>query len=257
MIKQSVCIPMIKPPEIETELFFKGVHEIGFNAVEYWTCPENIEEISELAQKHSLAISCISGHGDIAHGMNDEKEHLRILKELEVSISIAKKYNITGLICFSGETIPGQSSETSIKNCIKCFREIAPMAEENNVLLNMELLNTIVDHPGYECNHTSWGVQVVEQVGSPNVKLLFDIYHMQIMDGNLISSIESNLDHIGHFHTAGVPGRFDLDAEQEINYVAICKMLSANQYQYFLGHEFHPKKSPLESLQDAYLICNQ
>lgn len=248
---------MLTPQAKPSKSFFEAISKMGYKAVEYWTCPDELEEIYELCQTFGLSISIITGHGDIAHGMNDLEEHPRILKELENHIKIAAKYHIHGLICFSGNKIPGQSSAVSISNCIRCLKEIAPLAEENNVLLNMELLNTLIDHPGYECDHTSWGVEIIKGVESSHVKLLYDIYHMQIMEGNLINNINQNLEYIGHFHTAGVPGRYDLDDDQEINYKAICKNLSERNFPHFLGHEFRPKKNPINSLKHAFEICNQ
>jgi len=147
--------------------------------------------------------------------------------------------------------------KTSIATTVEGLRRVAPYAEAKGVNLNMELLNTTVDHPGYECNHSAWGVAVCEQVNSPNVKLLFDIYHMQIMEGNIISTIRNNIRWIGHFHTAGVPGRRDFDDSQELNYRGICRAIAESGYNFYVGHEFKPKGDPYEALARAFEICNQ
>lgn len=255
MIQQSICAPILKPVEVPYEQFIPEIAEIGFKAIEFWGLPEDIDHIYELTQQHGLAIASFTGHADIEHGMNDPSQHKRILNELEISIRQAHKYGVHGIICFSGSKNPDLSSEQSIQNCADCLTKIAPLAAEADVLINLELLNTLVDHPGYECNNTLYGAQVVRSVDHPNVKLLFDIYHMQIMEGNLIRNIIENIDFIGHFHTAGVPGRFDLDDEQEINYSAIASAIHNAGYTHYVGHEFHPQHHYLQSLKQAYNVC--
>jgi hydroxypyruvate isomerase len=125
------------------------------------------------------------------------------------------------------------------------------------VNLNLELLNSKVNHAGYQCDHTAWGVAVVERVNSPRVKLLYDIYHMQIMEGDVIRNLSENIHWVGHVHTAGVPGRFDLDDEQELHYVGICRAIAATGYEMYVGHEFKPKGDPVEALAAAFAVCDQ
>ncbi|MEE4195218.1 MAG: TIM barrel protein, partial [Anaerolineae bacterium] len=216
-----------------------------------------IELIHDLTTAHGLKIPVMNGHASIEAGMNEPDQHLRILKELEKNLRIARKNDIHGLICFAGSISAERSTAESIQNCVNCLTEIAPMAEDLGVLLNLELLNSVVDHPGYECDNTAFGVEVVTRVNSPAVKLLFDIYHMQIMEGNIISHLIENIDWIGHIHTAGVPGRFDFDDQQEINYRGIMKAISKANYAHYVGHEFKPKLAYLDSLTKAYNICNQ
>jgi hydroxypyruvate isomerase len=134
---------------------------------------------------------------------------------------------------------------------------IAPYAEEKGVNLNMELLNSKIDHAGYQCDHTLWGAAVCERVNSPRVKLLFDIYHMQIMEGDLIRNLRAHAKWIGHYHTAGVPGRNDLDDSQEINYRGVCKAIAQTGYTLYVGHEFRPKGDPIASLRETFKICDQ
>jgi hydroxypyruvate isomerase len=257
MLNQSVCSPILKPEEIPYETFIPKIAEIGYVGIEFWNCPDEIPVIHELVQEHGMSIPIINGHASIEHGLNDPSQHDRILTEIENNLTIAHKYNVHGLICFAGSVDVNRSREQSIENCANCLSKIAPMAEELGVLLNLELLNSLVDHVGYECDNTAFGVEVVKRVNSPSVKLLFDIYHMQIMEGNIIRNMIENIALIGHVHTAGVPGRFDFDDEQEINYIGIMKALSKASYHHYIGHEFHPKHHYLDSLKQAYNICNQ
>lgn len=257
MLKQSVCAPILKPADIPYETFIPQIAKIGYVGIEFWDTPAEIAHIHDLAIETGLVIPIINGHASIEQGMNDPKNHQRILNELEKNLRVAYQYGIHGVICFSGSIHPDRPRAESIQNCANCLAKIAPLAEELGVLLNLELLNSLVDHPGYECNNTAYGFEVVQQVNSPAVKLLFDIYHMQIMEGNIITNMTNNINWIGHVHTAGVPGRFDFDDTQEINYRGIMKALHQANYSHYIGHEFHPKLSYQESLERAYNICNQ
>jgi len=129
-------------------------------------------------------------------------------------------------------------------------------AEEKGINLNIELLNSKVDHPDYQCDNTPWGVSVCQGVGSPRAKLLYDIYHMQIMEGDIIRTLTDNIEYIGHFHTAGNPGRKDLDDQQELYYPAIMKAIAETDYELYIGHEFGPKGDPMEAMKAAYDVCN-
>jgi hydroxypyruvate isomerase len=256
-INQSVCFPMMEPLPVPLPQFIERVAQIGFAAVEIWEPGENFTDLAGLAQKHGLRIASFSGHASLAVGLNDPTQHERICAELHRSIDLAARYNVPGLICFSGNRRAGQSEEQAIEACVAGFRKIAPYAEQKGINLNLELLNTIVDHPGYQCDHSAWGLEVVQRVNSPRVKLLYDIYHMQIMEGNLIRTIVDNIQWIGHFHTAGVPGRHEIDDSQEINYRGLCKALAATPYDLFIGHEYRQTRDLFETLEEAYSICNQ
>jgi len=256
-INQSVCFPMMQPLPVPLDEFIPRVAQMGFAAVEIWTPDDNFPALAELASKNGLRIASFNGHNSLPVGLNDPAQHDRIYKELVESIDLAVRYNIPGMICFSGNRRQDQSEEEAIEACVEGFRRIAPYAEKKGVNLNMELLNSIVDHPGYQCDHSAWGLEVVKRVNSPRVKLLFDIYHMQIMEGNLIRTIQDNIQWIGHFHTAGVPGRFELDDTQEINYRAVCKAIVATPYDLFVGHEFHPRRDLFETLKEAFVLCDQ
>ena len=253
---------MIKPQGFPYEDFFREVKEIGFPAVELWGREKDFEEFVELAFKQDLRVISMVGHehasakdGSHAEGFSREANHDRLEAELIESIDIAAKYKIPGIITLSGHRNPGETDIETLLVCAKGLKRIAPYAEENGVNLNMELLNTKVDHPRYLCDHTDWAVALCEMVASPRVKILYDIYHMQIMEGDVIRNIKKAIRWIGHFHTAGHPGRNDLDDCQEIHYRGICQAIADSSYDLYIGHEFKPKADPLLALKTAYQLC--
>jgi hydroxypyruvate isomerase len=256
-IKQSVCIPMLNMTQAPLADFVRRVAGMGFPAVEIWMRDETLGELAALCRQYNLVISQMSGHDGIANGLNNAGQHERIEAELCASIDVAAELGIPGLICFSGNRRAGQPEEDAIETAAAGLRRVAPYAEKKGVNLNMELLNTIVDHAGYQCEHTAWGVAVCQKVNSPRVKLLYDIYHMQIMEGNLIATIQQNIRWIGHFHMGGVPGRHDIDEAQEINYAQVCRSIAASGYDLYMGHEYRPVGEVYQALQKAYSICNQ
>jgi hydroxypyruvate isomerase len=231
--------------------------EIGYAAIELWSRPDEFEEVVELAKRNKLVVASMSGHGSLGDGLNKRSNHDRIEAELRESIDIAAKHGIPGLICFSGNIQPHQSEIEAIAAVADGLARIAPYAEEKGINLNVELLNSKIDHPGYQCDHVLWGAAVCERVNSPRVKLLYDIYHMQIMEGDLIRNIRAHAKWIGHYHTAGVPGRRDLDDSQEINYPAVCKAIAQTGYELYVGHEFRPKGDPIAALHETFAICDQ
>jgi hydroxypyruvate isomerase len=255
-LKQSVCLPMLNTAHIPLAALIPEIARIGFAAVEIWGRDETFEELARLCQENGLVIATMVGHASLASGMNDPSQHARIEAELHQTIDLAAQYHIPGLICFSGNRRPGQSEDEAIQSCVQGFKRVAPYAEKMGINLNMELLNSKVDHPGYQCDHTAWGAAVCKQVNSPRVKLLYDIYHMQIMEGDVIHTIRDNIALIGHFHTAGVPGRQDIDETQELNYAPICRAIDAAGYDLYLAHEFRPRFDVLTSLRRAFEICN-
>ncbi|MGC9396829.1 MAG: hydroxypyruvate isomerase family protein [Anaerolineae bacterium] len=256
-IKQSLCYPMFKPADMSLDDLFRTGAEIGYAAVELWDRGPNLAEVVETARRYGLAVASMTGHGSLPDGLNKRSNHDRIEAELRESIDIAAKHGIPGLICFSGDRQPFQTEIEAIEAVADGFKRIAPYAEEKGINLNMELLNSKVDHPGYQCDHTAWGVAVCERVNSPRVKLLYDIYHMQIMEGDIIRTIRDNIKWIGHFHTAGNPGRNDMDDTQEMNYAGICRAIAGTDYSYYVGHEFKPKGDLIEALRKAFVLCDQ
>lgn len=256
-IKQSMCYPMFKPAEMSLDDLFRVGAEIGFAAVEFWSRPPNYVEVIETAHRYGLAVASMGGHESLGDGLNQRANHERIEAELRESIDIAAHYGIPGLICFSGNRQPFQSEQDAIDACVDGLCRIVPYAEKKGVNLNIELLNSKIDHPGYQCDHTAWGVAVCEKVNSSRVKLLYDIYHMQIMEGDIIRTIRQNIRWIGHFHTAGNPGRRDMDDTQELNYAGICRAIAETDYAYYVGHEFKPKGDLIEALRQVFKLCDQ
>lgn len=235
------------------------IREIGYPAVEFWDRGGLTDYTAtfELVRKKGLVIATMGGHGELSDGLNKVENHDRIEAELRASIDIAVKFGIPGLICFSGNRNNGQDDYEGLVACAKGLKRIAPYAEEKKVNLNVELLNSKVDHAGYQADRTTWGMALCEMVGSPRVKLLFDIYHMQIMEGDVIRTIRKAIKHIGHFHTAGNPGRNDMDDLQELNYRGICKAIVDTGYDLYAGHEFKPQADLLPAIRQAFAICDQ
>ena len=256
-IKQTICYPMLKSEDMSFETLFKTGADIGYAAVELWNRGEDFEDVVALAEKYNLAVATMSGHASLPDGLNKRCNHDRIEEELKTSIDIAARHGIPGVICFSGNRQPHQSEMEAIEAVADGFRRVAPYAEQKGVNLNLELLNSKVNHPGYQCDHTAWGVAVCERVDSPRVKLLYDIYHMQIMEGDVIRTIRENIQWIGHFHTAGNPGRNDMDDTQELNYAGICRAIADTGYDLYVGHEFKPKGDPIEALRQTFALCDQ
>ncbi|MCJ7736614.1 MAG: TIM barrel protein [Anaerolineae bacterium] len=255
-IKQSLCYPILGNSEQSLDDLFALVADIGFKAVELWSRGETLDQTVKLAQRHGLVVASMMGHNALGDGLNKRSNHERIDSELRASIDIAAHHDIPGLICFSGNRQPHQTEIEAIDAVADGLRGVAPYAEQKGVNLNIELLNSKVDHPGYQCDHTAWGVAVYERVNSPRVKLLYDIYHMQIMEGDLIRTIRENIKWIGHFHTAGNPGRSNLDDTQELNYAGICSAIAATGYDLYVGHEFKPIGNIETALRKAYALCN-
>ena len=256
-IQQSVCYPILKPQDMSYDDLFRACAEIGYAAVEMWGRGDDFVEVIETAHRYGLAVASMGGHASRPGALNDRSQHDRIEAELCQSIDIAAEHGIPGLICMSGNRQPHVSELEAIDAVADGFRRIAPYAEGKGINLNLELLNSKVNHPGYQCDHTAWGVAVCEKVGSPRVKLLYDIYHMQIMEGDVIRTIQQNIRWIGHFHTAGNPGRNDMDDTQELNYAGICRAITATGYDLYVGHEFKPQGDLIEALRQTFALCDQ
>jgi len=190
----------------------------------------------------------------IAAGFNDPANHPQLLAELEATLPLASQARVPNVIAMFGNR-RGRSDAAGISSCIAGLSRIAPLAEESGVTICVELLNSAVDHPDYQGDRTAFGVEVIRGVGSPRVKLLYDIYHMQIMEGDVIRTIRRHISHIGHFHTGGVPGRHEIDDGQELNYRAIAHAIADVGYAGFVAHEFVPTRDPLTSLREAVAEC--
>jgi hydroxypyruvate isomerase len=253
-IRQSVCIPIL--PAMDPDHLLRELAAIGYAAIEIWSRESDFETLCETAVRHGLQMASMLGHDSLGDGLNKRENHDRIEAELKTSIDIAAQHGMRGLICFSGNRIDGMSDDEAAANTATVLGRVAPYAEANSVNLNLELLNSKVDHIGYQCDHSAWGLQVIEQVNSPNVKLLYDIYHMQIMEGDVIRTVTNHIESIGHLHTAGNPGRNDLDDDQELNYRGICRAINATTYDGFVGHELIPKGDVLSALRQAFEVCD-
>src|SRR6266508_971834 len=208
-------------------------------------------------REHGLV--CSMGYpGDrrdfIATGFNDRANHAMLLRELETSIPIAAQHAVPNVIAMFGNR-RGRSDPEAIENCVAGLNRIKALAEQHGVTICLELLNSKVDHADYQGDHTAFGVAVIKAVGSPRVKLLYDIYHMQIMEGDIIRTIRDNRDHIAHFHTGGVPGRHELDGTQELNWHAVAAAIADIGFQGYVAHEFVPSRDPLRSLREAFETC--
>ena len=249
MARFSVCIPALFPG-VPPEECLPQIKALGYQAWETWALDlGEVDKLGELNQELGLSLATFSGHASLPDGLNRVENHARIMEELRHTIEAARSLGCPGLICFSGNSIEGMGPEKQIEAIVAGLRAAAPMAEEAGVNLNLELLNTKVNHPGYFNDSTAIGLEIMRRVDSPRVKLLYDIYHMQIMEGNLIATIVENIEHMGHFHAAGVPGRHDMDESQEINYHAVFKAIDQTGYQGFVGLEYWPQGASTESLK--------
>ena len=250
MIFQSVGWWCFVPKLLTPQAFVQSAAQAGFPALDlvppdYWS----------LVVDHGLAISSIQGHLPLEIGLNRVDQHERIQREMRTAIEHANRLGIPNVLCFSGNR-EGLDDGDGIKAMATGLTPMARLAEEAGVTLVLELLNSKVDHPDYQADHTDWGVKVCDVVGSPRVKLLYDIYHMQIMEGDLIRTIRLVHDKIGLFHTAGNPGRNDLDDAQELNYPAILSAIKETSYTGYIAHEFIPKGDPALSLQTVFQACS-
>jgi hydroxypyruvate isomerase len=196
-----------------------------------------------------------AGGGEIGEALNRVENHAAIEQGFRTNIPRAAKAGVPNVITFSGNR-RGMSDEEGAKNTITGLNRVKKIAQDHGVTICMELLNSKRDHPGYMCDRSAWGVRVMQEVNSPNVKLLYDIYHMQIMEGDLIETIRHNIQWIGHFHTGGVPGRHELDGTQEIQWDAVMRAIADMGFKGYVAHEFVPSKDPLASLRNAADLCD-
>lgn len=196
-----------------------------------------------------------AGGGEINKALNRLENHATIESALRSNIPRAAKAGVPNVITFSGDR-GGLSDDEGARNTITGLNRVKKIAEDHGVTICLELLNSKRDHPDYMCDHTTWGVHVVREVNSPNVKLLYDIYHMQIMEGDLITTIRENIQWIGHFHTGGVPGRHELDSAQEIHWNGVMGAIAEKGFKGYVAHEFVPTGDPFVSLRDAVEMCD-
>ncbi len=215
-------------------------------------------EITEWDAPRKYGLICTMGYaggGTIPEALNRVENHAAIEAAFRKNIPLAAQKGVPNVITFSGNR-KGMSDEEGARNCVIGLNKLKKIAEDNGVTICMELLNSKVNHHDYMADHTAWGVGVMEQVNSPNVKLLYDIYHMQIMEGDLIRTIQDNRKWMGHFHTGGVPGRHELNDQQEVQWDGVMRGILASDYKGYVAHEFVPTGDPLTSLRQAVDLCD-
>ena len=215
-------------------------------------------EVNEWEVPHQYGLICTMGYGGggtIPDALNRVENHDAIEAAFRKNIPIAAKAGVPNIITFSGNR-RGMSDDEGARNCVIGLNRLKKIAEDNGVTICMELLNSKRNHHDYMCDHTAWGVRVMSEVNSPRVKLLYDIYHMQIMEGDLIATIHENIQWLGHFHTGGVPGRHELDDTQEVQWDAVMRGIVDAGFKGYVAHEFVPTRDPLTSLRQAVDLCD-
>jgi hydroxypyruvate isomerase len=251
-LRQAVCRWPYN--SIPLPQFCRKAREIGLEAIDLLQADE-----WPVAQDAGLAVSMgYPGRREpfIETGFNDPANHALLLGELEEILPLAARARVRNVIAMFGRRNPSIGDSAAIANCIAGLSRIAPLATELGVTICVELLNSRIDHAGYQGDHTAFGVAVMQGVNSPGVKLLYDIYHMQIMEGDVIRTIRDNIQWIGHFHTGGVPGRHEINGGQELNYHAIAAAIADLHFQGYVAHEFVPiRPDPFVSLAEAFQLC--
>ncbi|MEO6719154.1 MAG: TIM barrel protein [Ferruginibacter sp.] len=229
-----------------------AVKKIGFSAIDL-VGPKDWAVL----KKHGIFSSmCNGAELNLVDGFAEKNFHEKLVKSYEEVIPMVAKEGYKNLICFSGNR-RGMDDETGLKNSTDGLKKIVGLAEKNGVMLQMELLNSKINHKDYMCDKSAWGVELVKRVGSPNFKLLYDIYHMQIDEGDVIRTINDNNQYFGHYHTGGVPGRHEIDEQQELYYPAIMKAIVATGFKDYVAQEFIPvKDDKIASLKDAVALCD-
>ncbi len=228
--------------------------ELGLDSVE-------LLEPDEWAVPKRYGLTCAMGYATVPNpearltqGFNRLENHAWLIPAYQRAIPLAAAAGVPNVICFSGSRA-GQSDDEGRAVCARGLAPLVPIAERHGVTLCMELLNSKVDHPDYQCDHTAWGVALAKQINSERFKLLYDIYHMQIMEGDVIRTIRDNHRYIGHYHTGGVPGRHEIDSSQELNYPAIMRAIGESGFTGYVAQEFVPTRDPRASLAEAVRLC--
>jgi hydroxypyruvate isomerase len=250
-INHSVCRWCFD--SIPLEDFCRQVKGIGIPAIDL-VAPKDWP----MLQKYGLYSSMCYVAGDVSltDGFAEPRFHEKLVAQYNELIPLMVKAGYKDAICFSGSR-RGMDDETGLNNCVKGLQQILPLAEKNGITIQMELLNSKVDHKDYLCDRTSWGVALCKKLNSPNFKLLYDIYHMQIDEGDVIRTIRDNHEYIGHYHTAGVPGRHEINESQELYYPAIMKAIVDTGFKGYVAQEFIPTETDkIASLQKAVIVCD-
>jgi hydroxypyruvate isomerase len=248
-IRQSVCQWCYRQMSIDQ--LAQSAASIGLQGVDLLQ-PDDYE----VPRRYGLVCTMgYAGGGEINKALNRTENHAAIEQAFRANIPRAAKAGVPNVITFSGNRA-GLSDDEGARNTIAGLNRLKKIAEDHGVTICLELLNSKRDHHDYMCDHTAWGVRVAQEVNSPNVKLLYDIYHMQIMEGDLIETIRGNIQWIGHFHTGGVPGRHELNGTQEIQWEAVMRAIADSGFRGYVAHEFIPTGDPLASLKNAADLCD-
>ena len=251
-IRHSVCAWCYG--DIPLEDLCKAANNIGIQSIDL-VSPKDFEVLKKYGLTSAMVASNSKEWG-ITRGWNRKEHHEPLIEYFKPMIDATAAAGFTNLICFSGNR-EGLDDQQGIENCAEGLKKIIGYAEKRKVTLVMELLNSKVDHADYQCDHTAWGVELCKAVGSDNFKLLYDIYHMQIMEGDVIRTIRDNQQYIAHYHTGGVPGRHEIDETQELYYPAIMQAVLDTGFKGFVAQEFVPKRADkLASLKQGVLICD-
>jgi hydroxypyruvate isomerase len=248
-LKQAVCRGVFRGANLDFDGMCREAARLGIVGIDL-VGPDAFPTL----KKYGLVPTMVSGGSSIKAGINDPKHHAAIDARMREAIKATAAVGASNVIVLAGDR-EGISDEQGLENCALFLNNIKKLAEDLNVTLCIELLNSKVNHPGYMADHTAWGVELCKRVGSPRVKLLYDIYHMQIMEGDIIRTIQQNIQYIGHFHTAGNPGRHEFDETQELYYPPICKAIADLGFEGYLAHEYTPTKEPLETLEKMLKLC--
>lgn len=237
---------------IPLEEFCASAKQIGIKAIDL-VGPKDWAVLKKYELHSSM---CNGAEVSLTEGWNDKTYHEKLIKNYSEMIPLVAKNGYTNLICFSGNR-KGKDDETGLANCTEGLKQIMSIAEKNNVMVIMELLNSKVNHKDYQCDKTAWGVELAKRIGSPNFKLLYDIYHMQIDEGDVIRTINDNHQYIGHYHTGGVPGRNEIDTTQELYYPAIMQAIVKTGFKGWVAQEFIPTwPDKIAALRQGVEICD-
>ncbi len=247
-LKQSVCKWCYK--DMTLDELCRHSADMGIVAIDLLKAEE-----WPVLEKYGLTCAVGSGICSISDGLNVKANHAQIEANFRKLLPLAAKHKVPNLICFSGNR-RSMPDEQAWENCTLVLDKVKAQAEDTGVTIVMELLNSKVNHPDYQCDTTPWGVELCKRVNSPRFKLLYDIYHMQIMEGDVIRTIRDNIDYIAHFHTGGNPGRNELDDTQELNYKAISQAVVDLEFGGYYAHEFIPTRDPMTSLREAVALCD-
>ena len=247
-VNHSVCKWCYR--DLSLDELAQAASQFGMHSVELLT-PKQFPTLN----KYDLVCAMSNGPGGITKGFNRIENHGWLIEGFEEMIPQVAEAGFPNIICFSGNR-DGLDDEVGIKHCAEGLKKIMPIAEKHKVTVCMELLNSKVNHKDYQCDKSAWGIELCDQVGSERFKLLYDIYHMQIMEGDVIRTIQQSHQYFGHYHTGGNPGRNEIDHTQELNYPAICQAIVDTGFKGYIAQEFIPKRHPLGSLYEAVRLCD-